>query len=71
MKVTVTWCWTATDVGLATTVATKTENQDDGLGGDENKKKANGIALTRKTGRVTVILPPKKSAESQTPNPGT
>jgi len=55
----------------AETVATKTENQDDGLGGDENKKKGNGIALTRKTDRVTVILPPKNSAKSQVPNPGT
>jgi len=55
----------------AATVTTKTENQDDGLGDDENKKKGNGIALTQKTGRVTVILPPKNSAKSQTPDPGT
>ena len=55
----------------ATTVATKTENQDDGLGDDENKKKGKGIALAQKTSRVTVILPPKNSAKSQIQNPGT
>ncbi len=55
----------------ADTVATKTENQDNGLGDDENNKKGKGIALVQKTGRVTVILPPKNTAKSQVPNPGT
>lgn len=51
----------------ATTVTSKTDDQDD----DQNKKKGKGIALGQKTGRVTVILPPKNHAESRTPDPGT
>ncbi len=45
---------------------------DDSTGDqDDEKKKGKQIALAQKTGRVTVILPQKKSAESRTPNPGT
>jgi hypothetical protein len=51
-------------------VAKATEASDDQTD-DEKKKKGKGIALAQKTGRVTVILPPKNSAKSQTPDPGT
>ena len=43
----------------AATVATKTDNQDDGFGDDEDKKKGKGIALARKISRVTLLLPRK------------
>ncbi|MFZ0828466.1 MAG: hypothetical protein WAO02_13685, partial [Verrucomicrobiia bacterium] len=51
---------------VAKTTDDATDNQD-----DEKKKKGKGIALAQKTGRVTVILPPKNRAESKTPDPGT
>jgi hypothetical protein len=43
-----------------------TDDQD-----DETKKKGKGITLAQKTGRVTVLLPQKRSPETGTPNPGT
>jgi filamentous hemagglutinin family protein len=49
-----------------TTEDTTSDNPD-----DEKKKKGKGIALAQRTGRVTVILPQKNSAKSQTPDPGT
>ena len=57
----------------AATVTTKTEDQDDGSGNDDlNQKKGKGIMLAQKTGRVTVILPPKqKTPKGQTPDPRT
>jgi filamentous hemagglutinin family protein len=57
----------------ADTVTTKTENPDDDLGDDDlNKKKGKGILLAQKTGRVTVILPPKQQPpKGQTPDPRT
>ena len=45
----------------ASTVASKTDDQDDDL-----RKKNKGIALSQKTSRVTVILPEKKSSQNQT-----
>ena len=62
----------ATSQGLANADTTKAaddtsaDNSD-----DEKKKKGKGIALAQKTCRVTVILPPKKSAETKTSEPGT
>ena len=50
----------------ASTVASKADDQD-----DENKKKGKGIALAQKTGRVTIILPPKQQPKAQTPDPRT
>jgi len=50
----------------ASTVASKTDDQND----DENKKKGKGITLAQKTGRVTVILPPKQQ-QPKNPDPGT
>ena len=58
----------AETAGDASTVASKTDDQDD----DENKKKGKGIALAQKTGRVTIILPPKQQqskAQTRTPEP--
>jgi filamentous hemagglutinin family protein len=55
----------------ATTVTTKTEDQDDGSGDEESKKKGKGIILAQKTGRVTVILPPKQQPKAQTLEPRT
>jgi filamentous hemagglutinin family protein len=55
----------------AATVTTKTEDQGDVSGDDENNKKGKGIALARKTGRVTVILPVKQQPKAQTPEPRT
>jgi filamentous hemagglutinin family protein len=57
----------------ADTVTTKTENPDDDLGdNDLNQKKGKGIMLAQKTGRVTVILPPKQQPpKAQTPDPRT
>ena len=49
----------------ASTATSKSDGADDEL----NKKKK-GISLSQKVSRVTVILPPKKVSESQTPNPG-
>jgi len=51
----------------ASTVAAKTDDQDD----EEKKKKGKGIALAQKTGRVTVILPPRQQPKPQTPEPKT
>ena len=45
----------------ASTVASKTSDDDDDL---KKKKKGKGATLAQKTGRVTVILPPKKKAET-------
>ena len=42
----------------AATVASSSADEDD------SKKKGKGIALSQKTGRVTVILPPKSKAEN-------
>jgi len=50
----------------ASTVASKTDDQND----DEIKKKGKGIALAQKTGRVTIILPPRQQLpKAQTPDP--
>ena len=49
----------------AATVATKTENQDDGFGDD--KKKGDDAALVRKTSRVTVILPARNTSQNSSP----
>jgi hypothetical protein len=39
---------------------------------DLNQKKGKGIMLAQKTGRVTVILPPKQQPpKAQTPDPRT
>lgn len=49
----------------ALTVASKTDDQD-----DEKKKKGKGIALAQKTGRVTIVLPPRQQQpKAQTPDP--
>ena len=48
----------------AATVASSAGDQDD------EKKKGKGIALSQKTGRVTVILPPRQQSKTQTPEPG-
>jgi len=50
----------------AATMASNTDDQD-----DENKKKGKGIALAQKTGRVTIVLPPKQQPKAQTPDPRT
>jgi hypothetical protein len=57
----------------ATTVTTKTEDQNDGSGDDDlNQKKGKSIVLAQKTSRVTIILPPKQQTpKAQTPNPRT
>jgi hypothetical protein len=49
----------------AATVATKTENPEDGFGDD--KKKGDGAALVRKTSRVTVILPARNTSQNSSP----
>jgi hypothetical protein len=54
----------------ATTVASKTDDQTDS-DEDLQKKKGKGIALAQKTGRVTIILPPKQQPKAQTPDPRT
>jgi hypothetical protein len=52
----------------ASTVASKTDDQDD----DEKKKKGKGIMLAQKTGRVTIVLPPKQQQpKAQIPAPRT
>jgi filamentous hemagglutinin family protein len=52
----------------ASTVASKTDDQGD----EETKKKGKGIALAQKTGRVTIVLPPKQQQpKAQTPDPRT
>ena len=56
----------ATSEDVAKTAETSDDQTD-----DEKKKEGKGIALAQKTGRVTVILPSKNSAKSQTPDPGT
>jgi len=57
----------------ADTVTTKTENPDDDLGDDDlNQKKGKGITLAQKTGRVTIVLPPRQQPPKvQTPDPRT
>ncbi len=56
---------------MASEDVAKTSEAPDDQTDDEKKKKGKGIALAQKTGHVTVILPPKNSAKSQTPDPGT
>jgi hypothetical protein len=52
----------------ADTVTTKTENPDDDLGDDDlNQKKGKGIMLAQKTGRVTIILPPRQQPPKAQP----
>jgi hypothetical protein len=52
----------------ASTVASKTDGQDDGLGDDDlNQKKGKGIMLAQKTGRVTIILPPRQQPPKAQP----
>ncbi len=43
----------------ASTVTTKTEDPGDEFGQDDSKKKGEGISLSQKVGRVTVLLPQK------------
>jgi hypothetical protein len=55
----------------ATTVASKTDDQTDS-DEDLQKKKGKGIALAQKTGRVTIVLPPRQpQPKAQTPAPRT
>ena len=52
----------------ASTVVSKTDGQDDGLGDDDlNQKKGKGIMLAQKTGRVTIILPPRQQPPKAQP----
>jgi filamentous hemagglutinin family protein len=53
--------------GLANNAATQAATSNQGAD-DEKKKKGKQIALAQKVSRVTVILPPKKMSETQTPN---
>jgi hypothetical protein len=56
--------------GLANDQTTKAaETSDDNT--DPKKKKGKQVALAQKVSRVTVVLPPKKVSEIQTPNSGT
>ncbi len=61
----------ATSQGLANNQSTQAAAASDQGTDDEKKKKGKQIALAQKVSRVTVILPPKKVSEAQTPNPGT
>jgi len=60
----------AASQSMASEDVAKTAEASDDQTDDEKKKKGKGIALAQKTGHVTVILPPKHSAKSQTPDPG-
>jgi hypothetical protein len=53
----------SSDASVKTAVAVN-QTEDD----DEKKKKGRGGALMRKTGRVTVLLPPKHLSQNQTSN---
>jgi hypothetical protein len=54
--------------GLANNATTQAAAASDQSADDEKKKKGKQIALAQKVSRVTVILPPKKVSETQTPN---
>jgi hypothetical protein len=57
--------------GLANNESTQAAAASDQGNDEEKKKKGKAIALAQKVSRVTVILPPKKVSETQTPIPGT
>jgi filamentous hemagglutinin family protein len=57
--------------GLANNESTQAAAASDQGNDEEKKKKGKEIALAQKVSRVTVILPPKKVSETQTPISGT
>jgi len=63
---------TAADNVASAASASSNADQTEAKAGDENgddlKKKKQGIGLTRKVSRVTVILPPKNLSENPSPN---
>jgi filamentous hemagglutinin family protein len=66
---------TAADVasqGMASdNSASPAKNDDTTATDDDEKKKKGKVTLTQKTGRVTVVLPPKNVPGSKNQNPGT
>jgi filamentous hemagglutinin family protein len=58
----------AASAGLSNDQTTKAVATDQT---DDDKKKGKGPGVAQKVSRVTVILPPKKMSEAQTPNSGT
>jgi filamentous hemagglutinin family protein len=58
----------ATAQAAASDDSAKTAVADTQTGDDEKNKKGKGAALMQKTGRVTVLLPPKKLSQNQTSN---